>query len=146
MKAAFFFNLILFLNASIAFSQQPEIYSVSGAAVNGYDVISYFTEGKPAKGSKDFAYHWKNTEWRFSSQENLERFKVDPGKYAPQFGGYCAFGVSEDHTAPTKPDAWTIVDGKLYLNYNTEVRQMWREKQSEHIEQGNKNWPGVLSK
>ncbi|HEX5167670.1 MAG TPA: YHS domain-containing (seleno)protein [Cyclobacteriaceae bacterium] len=145
MKTAFFSSLILSLSIS-AQCQQPEIYSSSGTAINGYDVVAYFKEGQPVEGSKDFSYEWKGAQWLFSSQGNLATFKSDPEKYAPQFGGYCAFGVAEDHTAPTKPDAWTIVDGKLYFNYNTDVRKMWREKQAEYIQQGNQNWPGVLDK
>jgi YHS domain-containing protein len=91
------------------------VYSTSGVAVNGYDVVSYFTELKPVRGSKEHSFKWKDTEWMFSSSKNLELFKSDPEKYAPQFGGYCAFGTAEGHTAPTKPDAWTVVDDKLYL-------------------------------
>lgn len=145
MKTAIILSTTILVHFT-ACTQQPEVYSSSGVAVNGYDVVSYFTELKPVKGSKDHSFQWKNTVWYFSSDKNLELFKSDPDKYAPQFGGYCAFGVAEDHTAPTKPDAWTIVDDKLYLNYNIDVRKMWREKQTEYIEQGNKNWPEVLSK
>lgn len=145
MKTAIILSTTILVHFT-ACTQQPEVYSSSGVAVNGYDVVSYFTELKPVKGSKDHSFQWKNTVWYFSSDKNLELFKSDPDKYAPQFGGYCAFGVAEDHTAPTEPDAWTIVDDKLYLNYNIDVRKMWREKQAEYIEQGNKNWPEVLSK
>ena len=145
MKTAIVLSITILVYFT-ACTQQPEVYSSSGVAVNGYDVVSYFTELKPVKGSKDHSFQWKNAAWYFSSDKNLELFKSDPDKYAPQFGGYCAFGVAEDHTAPTKPDAWTIVDDKLYLNYNIDVRKMWREKQTEYIEQGNKNWPEVLSK
>jgi hypothetical protein len=137
------FFVLLFV---IGCSQQQEIYSSSGVAINGYDVVAYFTESKPVKGKEKYSYQWKDAQWQFSSQQNLDLFKTSPEKYAPQYGGYCAFGVFEDHTAPTSPDAWTIVDGKLYLNYNTDVRNMWRKNQSGCIEQANKNWPGVLSK
>src|SRR5574339_753246 len=145
MKAILYINLAVLLIITSC-SRQPEIYSNSNVAVNGYDVVAYFTESKPVKGSKDYSFEWKNAKWHFGSQQNLDLFKSDPEKYAPQFGGYCAFGVADDHTAPTQPDAWTIVDGKLYLNYNTDVMKMWREKKEEYIIQGNKNWPGVLSK
>jgi YHS domain-containing protein len=145
MKTVTVLSLII-LRHFTACSQQPEVYSTSGVAVNGYDVVSYFTELKPVKGSKEYSFKWKDAEWMFSSDKNLELFKSNPEKYAPQFGGYCAFGTAEGHTAPTKPDAWTVVDDKLYLNYNTDVMRMWREKKLEYIKQGNKNWPGVLSK
>jgi hypothetical protein len=141
-----FFSTSLLILIISACSKQPEIYSPSNVAVNGYDVVSYFTEGKAVVGSEEFSHRWSDAQWNFSSEQNRDLFKASPEKYAPQFGGYCAFGVAEDHTAPTQPDAWTIVDGKLYLNYNTDVMKMWREKKEEYIIQGNKNWPGVLSK
>lgn len=146
MKTVNLFFFITLLHFTV-YGQKPEVYATSsGIAVNGYDVVSYFTELQPVKGSDEYSFKWKGADWRFSSDKNLELFKANPEKYAPQFGGYCAYGVAEDHTAPTKPDAWTIVDDKLYLNYNTDVRKLWREKTDKYIKEGNKNWPAVLSK
>lgn len=79
--------------------------------------------------------------WYFASADHLLKFKADPEKYAPQFGGYCAYGMSRGYKAKTDPEAWTIVDGKLYLNYNLDVRKLWNEKQAEFIEKANTNWP-----
>jgi len=121
--------------------QNTEVFSESSRAIKGYDPVAYFREGKPVKGDEALTYYWKEANWYFSTRENLDSFSRDPMKYAPQYGGYCAYGCSEGHKAPTDPAAWTIVDGKLYLNYNLEVKQKWLRNQEERIEQANKNWP-----
>jgi hypothetical protein len=120
-----------------------EVYADSRGAIRGYDPVAYFKMGKAVEGEDQFTFQWKNATWKFSNAENLEDFKNDPEKYAPQFGGYCAYGVADDHKASTSPDAWTIADGKLYLNYNADVRNLWREKQLEYIETAVRNWPTV---
>lgn len=122
---------------------QKEIFSKSKLAIQGYDPVAYFKDSKPVQGKKEFTHTWKGAMWQFSSQENLAAFKTNPEKFAPQFGGYCAYGVADGHKAPTSPDAWTIVDGKLYLNYDTDVRALWKKDQQTFIQQANKNWPEV---
>jgi YHS domain-containing protein len=134
--------IVVFFTAYAASAQQ-EVFIKSGEAIRGYDPVAYFTEGKPVKGLDAHSFEWKGATWKFSTNTNLQAFKSDPEKYAPQFGGYCAYGVADGHKATTSPDAWTIVDGKLYLNYNTEVRTLWKEKQAEYIETAIKNWPTV---
>jgi YHS domain-containing protein len=124
-------------------SKAQIVFATSGVAINGYDPVAYFEAGKPVKGTNEFQYEWNGARWQFSSQQNLDSFKVDPEKFAPQFGGYCAFGMAENHKATTSPEAWTIVDGKLYLNYNDHVRKLWRENQNENIDLANTNWPHV---
>lgn len=112
-----------------------------GLALKGYDPVGYVTESKPVKGSPEFTYKWMEAEWRFSSQENRDRFAAEPARYAPQFGGYCAWAVSNNYTADADPEAWKIVDGKLYLNYNKSVQKMWVKEQAQRIEAANANWP-----
>jgi YHS domain-containing protein len=121
-------------------SAQTEIFSKSNEAINGYDPVAYFTESKPVKGKNEFTFVWKESNWFFSSAKNRDLFKADPEKYAPQFGGFCAYGVSEDHKSPTSPDAWTIVDGKLYLNYNKDVKELWTKDRDSRIKVANENW------
>lgn len=125
--------------------QTSEIFSTSDGAVQGYDVVAYFTESKPVKGKKEFIANHAGEAWYFASAENLNTFKASPEKYVPQFGGYCAYGMSRGYKAKTDPEAWTIVAGKLYLNYNLEVRKIWNEKQDELINKANTNWPTVKS-
>ena len=93
------------------------------------------------KGNPDYSYAYKDATWLFSSAANRDAFKAAPEKYMPQYGGYCAYGVSQGHKSPTDPDAWTIVDDKLYLNYNPKVKSRWVEKQPEYIQMANENWP-----
>ena len=129
-----------------SFAQQSATFIQSGKAIRGYDPVAYFTQGKPVKGNEKFQYEWNNATWHFSSQENLDLFKDNPEKYAPQYGGYCAYGLSNGYKAPTDADAWTIDNGKLYLNYNKEVREMWNKERKERIEKADKNWPEVKVK
>jgi YHS domain-containing protein len=113
----------------------------SGYAVRGFDTVAYFVAQNAVQGDSKFEYTWNGAKWLFSSLENLEKFKAAPENYAPQFGGYCAYAVSHGHTADGDPQAWKIVDGKLYLNYSPEVKQMWEKEQDKFIIDGQKNWP-----
>ena len=133
---------VLLLSFSIN-AQQPEIFSTNGKAIRGYDPVAFFNQSAPVKGADSLSYTWKNTEWLFSNRQNLESFKKDPEKFAPQYGGYCAYGVSDDHKSPTQTDTWTIVNDKLYFNYNTKVKEHWSKNREQLIEQADKKWPEV---
>src|SRR5262249_11833932 len=117
----------------------------SGIAIKGYDPVGYFTEGKPVKGETRFLHKWMGANWQFSSAASRDLFVANPKKYAPQYGGYCAYGVSEGHKAPIDPDAWTIVEGKLYLNYDLGVRGTWRKDILGHISRADMNWPKIAN-
>lgn len=114
-----------------------------GVALKGYDPVAYFTEAKPVKGSEEFTFDWMGAKWLFSSAANRGQFQASPEKYAPQFGGYCAWAVSKGHTAGINPEAWKIVDGKLYLNYNKWVQGKWAREAPKRIEDGNRHWPAL---
>jgi len=123
-----------------------EVYtSRRGGAIRGTDPVAYFTEGKPVPGSREFTAEWQGAEWRFASAGNRDLFLADPEAYAPQYGGYCAWAVAQGYTASTVPEAWEIVDGKLYLNYSLGVREQWRQDIPGNIRKGDANWPGVLN-
>jgi len=140
-------SLCLFVFAtSISMAQKSPVNTSSGAAIKGYDAVAYFTDGKPLKGSKKFSVNWQGSDWFFSTQENQKTFAANPEKYAPQYGGYCAFGVSEGHKAAIDPEAWTIVEGKLYLNYSKQVKTEWMKNEKERIDQANMNWPKIKDK
>lgn len=94
-------------------------------AILGYDPVAYFTDGKPAKGQDAFVHDWMGAKWKFASQVHLDAFKASPDKYAPQYGGYCAYGVSQDNLVSIEPDKFKVIDGKLYLNYDAEVQAKW---------------------
>ena len=117
----------------------------AGLAVSGHDPVAYFTSGKPVKGSASFEHSWSGARWRFATAANRDLFVKDPARYAPQYGGYCAFAVSRNYTAPSDPNAWRIIDGKLYLNYNLQVREMWSAKAAKNIVKGDANWPTLLT-
>ncbi|MEM7490030.1 MAG: YHS domain-containing (seleno)protein [Pseudomonadota bacterium] len=114
-----------------------------GTAIDGTDPVSYFTEGRPIEGESDITYDWNGATWRFASVENRDLFAAAPEDYAPQYGGYCVWAVSQGYTASTDPEAWNIVDGKLYLNYNMEVQARWEGDIPGHIASADGNWPDV---
>jgi len=113
-------------------------------AIKGTDPVAYFTEGQPLPGRAEFEYEWQRATWRFASAENRDLFANNPEQYAPEYGGYCAWAVSQGYTAPIDPNAWKIVDGKLYLNFNRRIQQRWEKDIPGHIAQANQNWPQVL--
>ena len=138
---------LLFLFAITAtFAQKSPVFAPEGKAIRGYDPVAYFTEGKPVPGDPQFSYSYQGADWQFASAKNRDAFKADPEKYAPQYGGYCAFGTSRGYKAPTQPDAWTIDNGKLYLNYNTKVRTEWDKDRSGYIKKADANWPTIKDK
>ncbi|MGB0630596.1 MAG: YHS domain-containing (seleno)protein [Alphaproteobacteria bacterium] len=116
------------------------------SAVRGYDVVAYFTQGRPVEGTRTFTHSWMGTEWRFASAEHRDLFVANPEKYAPQYGGWCAWAVSQGYTASTDPEAWRIVDGKLYLNYSKSVQSDWNRDIPRHISDGDRNWPKIKAK
>lgn len=129
-----------------AHAAKPEIYTglVRGVAVGGYDPVAYFTNNKPVPGKSGITYQWKGVTWRFSTAANRDTFKANPEKYAPQYGGYCAYAVSQGGTAKGDPQFWTVVDGKLYLNLSSSVQKLWEKDIPGYIRAADKNWPGVL--
>ena len=117
-----------------------------GIALKGYDTVAYFTTGEPTKGPAEFTHAWNGATWWFGSAEHRDLFAAAPEKYAPQFGGYCAWAVSNGYTAPVDPPAWKIVAGRLFLNYNAGVRRKWEADEANRIRLGDANWPAVLEK
>jgi YHS domain-containing protein len=129
---------------TLASAVRPSVYQENGIAIGGTDPVAYFRQGQPVAGSANYEHRWRSTTWRFSSAENRDLFASNPEQYAPQYGGYCAWAVSQGYTASTIPEAWKIVDGKLYLNYSTRVQRSWEGDTSGHIARADRNWPGVL--
>jgi len=119
-------------------------YEESGIAIRGYDTVAYFTQGAPAKGLEEFSTQWQNATWLFSSNEHLELFTAQPEKYAPQYGGYCAYGVVKDGLVKIEPENWSIVDGKLYLNYDDKVQKLWEQDISGFIATADEKFEALL--
>jgi YHS domain-containing protein len=113
-------------------------------AVQGYDPVAYFTDGKPVKGSKEFSTEYQGATFVFASAANRDKFVKSPAAYAPQYGGYCAWAVSQGYTAKGDAQNWKVVDGKLYLNYNTSIQKKWEADVPGFIKTADTNWPEVL--
>lgn len=131
-----------------ALAGQAPVYTgiVKGVAVGGYDPVAYFTEKKPVAGKADITLQHEGTAWRFATAANRDAFKADPSKYAPQYGGYCAWAVSQGYTAKGDPKVWSITAGKLYLNYDKSVQSGWEKDVPGLIRKADANWPAVLGK
>jgi len=129
------------LPVGVAFAS--EVFVRNGAAIRGYDTVAYHTMNKPVKGDAAFASEWNGATWHFANAENKASFDSNPEKYAPAYGGYCAYAVAYGSTAKTEPEAFKIVDGRLYLNYDKRIQKKWEGKQSSFIEQSEANWPGI---
>jgi len=136
---------ILFLSATAALADKadPVFKDGSGVAIRGYDPVAYFTDQKPVKGSEQFTHTWMGATWRFASAAHRDQFAADPAQYAPQFGGYCSYAVSKGRTASIDPEAWRIVEGKLYLNYSKDVQKTWAQDVPGNIQKADQNWPGL---
>lgn len=136
-----FFGAIAFaLTTANAFAIEP-IFSTEAGAIRGYDPVAYFTQHKPVKGKEALSYQWQGAEWHFSTQANLDAFKAEPEKFAPQYGGYCAYGVAQGYTPETDPAAFKVVNGKLYLNLSKLVLKRWLKDIPGYVKDADQNWP-----
>ena len=123
---------------------EPVNKKSDGLALRGYDAVAYFREGAPAGGRAEFAHEWNGARWLFKSAENRDAFARAPQEFAPQYGGYCSYAVSRGYTADADPRAWKVVGGKLYLNYNLDVRGLWEQDVPGNIMKADENWPRFL--
>ena len=119
---------------------QDLINQTDGIAIRGYDTVGYFTDAKAVKGSDEFSYEWLGATWHFASAEHRDLFAADPVKYAPQYGGYCSGAMVDGFTANANPEAWRIVEGKLYLNASQEGLREWESHAAEEIERADSKW------
>lgn len=140
--AVLLIGVAVLINSGMAKDRVEPVFTHSGAtAIRGYDPVAYFRDGKPVRGVPQFATQWMGATWQFANASNRDAFQQAPEKYAPQFGGYCAWAVGHNYTASTDPEAWKIVDGKLYLNYSKDVQKKWEQDQAKWITEAGKNWP-----
>lgn len=128
---------------SVALAREPEVFQ-NPVAINAVDPVAYFEKQKPVAGQATFARSWNGATWHFANKNNAQTFEENPEAYAPVFGGYCAFAASRGYLAPTTPEAWTIYEGKLYLNANLRARKLWLRDVPGNIAAGLANWPGIL--
>lgn len=116
-----------------------------GVAIDGYDPVAYFTDSKPVEGSKAYSFEWNGATWRFASAAHRDLFAQAPEKYAPQYGGYCAWAVAQGSTADIDPESWRIEDGRLFLNYSLDVQKKWSADIPGNIAKADENWPKLVA-
>jgi hypothetical protein len=129
----------LFLFGSLANAEDP-VFTTEAGAIRGYDPVAYHAEGKPVLGKPDIVFVWQDAEWHFADAANRDTFAANPEKYAPRYGGFCAFGTSRGYKVSTRPEAFSIVDGALFLNYNLDVQKTWNKDRPGYIERADANW------
>ena len=116
-------------------------FAEDGVAIRGYDPVAYFDQGEAIEGSPEHSLEWQGVTWHFASADHRSAFEQTPEKYAPAYGGFCAYAVAKDQLASIDPEAWKIVDGKLYLNYSHSIQSKWEKDIPGHIESAEMNWP-----
>lgn len=142
MRTGSLFLLAIATAAIIGCSDKKStVYTTDNGAIDGYDPVAFFTDSAAVKGEKSLSTEWNGATWCFSTAEHLETFKASPEKYAPQYGGYCAYGTADGHLSPTEAETWTVRDGKLYFNYNMKVKELWSQDIPSYLEKADKNWP-----
>ena len=146
MKKALSAALLILFAISSTCAQKTEVFAPDGKAIKGYDPVAFFKESKPVMGKDGLSYQWKGVTWLFSTPENLKSFKANPEKCAPQYGGYCAYGAAQGKKAPTETGTWTILNGKLYFNYNEKVQELWMKDQNVFIEKADQKWNEIKDK
>ena len=127
-------------------AMEPINKTSDGVAVKGYDPVAYFIDGKPVRGNEGFEYVWMGAKWHFAGSENRDLFINNPEKYAPKYGGYCAYAVSVGTTADIDPEEWNIVAGKLYLNLSRKIRDKWSKDIPGNIRKADENWLNILKR
>ncbi len=141
------FALLIGAASHLAWAVDPVFHTGSERlAIRGYDTVAYFTQKEPVQGHQRYQTQWQGATWRFASQKNLDLFKSSPQRYAPQYGGYCAYAVSKGATASIQPDAWSVVNDKLYLNYGIAVRALWKRDTKGNIQKADQHWPRILKR
>ena len=131
-----------------AHARDAEVYTglFSSLAVGGYDTVAYFKVNRPVKGKAEFSMQYKGATWQFASAENLNAFRANPAAYAPQYGGYCAFGMSEGRAVPGDPRVFTVIDGRLYLGTDADALRRWSEDVAANAARADRNWERMLEK
>ncbi len=129
-----------------ATAQKGEVFSTKNGALNGYDVVAFYTDSAVVPGSKQYSYQWKQAVWYFSSRAHLDTFSQAPEKFYPAYGGWCAYGASNGYKAPTEAGTFTFINNRLYFNYNGAVKDTWLKNPDGYISKADANWPLIKNK
>jgi YHS domain-containing protein len=146
MRKIILFALVL--SSIFTFAAEKKLLNVdkNGVAIQGYDPVAYFTDQRPVMGSSSYVSEYNGAKYQFASAEHKALFDKEPAKYEPVFGGFCAYGASQNHKAPIQPEAWQIRGGRLILNYDLDVRELFNKDPEGHLRQAEANWPGLVEK
>jgi YHS domain-containing protein len=134
---------LAYLDSLQMFASDP-VSQTGDGAIDGYDPVAYFRSGRAVRGDARHEHEWNGATWRFASEENRAAFAADPERYAPAFGGYCAFAVANGYTAKPDPEAWSIAGDRLYLNFDRATQEKWLATRDAMIANGRRNWPRVI--
>jgi YHS domain-containing protein len=146
MKKLFVAMMLFSSLSTIATAKDLLNLDSSGVAIQGYDPVAFFTDSRPVKGDPQFQSEYRGAKYYFVSAEHKATFDKEPAKYEPQFGGYCAYGVSRGHKVPIKIEAWQIVDGRLLMQYDLDVKDKFNQDQLGNLRKADQNWPGLVQK
>lgn len=144
-RFALLLSALALLAPAAAVQAADEIFVTAEGAIRGYDAVAYHRDSRPVLGQAKFVHDWKGAQWHFASAENRDRFAADPERYAPAFGGYCAYGTSQGYKVSTQPEAFAVIDGRLYLNYNLPVQVTWNKDRAGYIAKAKSNWQTLES-
>lgn len=140
LASAFLFATLTAFVGAAPVRAADEIFTTEEGAIRGYDPVAYHTQSKAVRGLPSITHQWNGATWRFATRANRDRFAADPERYAPRYGGFCAYGTSRGYKVSTDPEAFAIVDGKLYLNYSKPVQATWNLDRAGYIRKADENW------
>ena len=144
MKSLFSAFLLLMALSTVASAKELQNLDHNGVAIQGYDPVAFFTDNRAVKGSAQFQSEYRGAQYHFASTEHKTAFDKEPAKYEPQFGGYCAYGVTHSTRAPIKIEAWQIVNGRLLMQYDLEIKDKFNQDQQGMLKKADQNWPGLV--
>ena len=146
MKSLFSAFLLLTALSTLASAKELQNLDRNGIAIQGYDPVAFFTDNRPVKGNAQFQSEYRGAKYYFVSSEHKAAFDKEPAKYEPQFGGYCAYGVTRSTRAPIKIEAWQIVNGRLLMQYDLDIKNKFNQDQQGMLKKADENWPGLVDK
>ena len=146
MKKLFVVLMLCSALSTIATAKDLLNLDGKGVAIQGYDPVAFFTDNRPVKGNSQLQSEYHGAKYYFASAEHKAAFDKEPAKYEPQFGGYCAYGASHGAKAPIKIEAWQIVNGRLLMQYDLDVKGKFNQDQQGNLRKADQNWPGLVEK
>jgi YHS domain-containing protein len=146
MKSLFSTLLLFMALSTVASAKELRNLDRNGVAIQGYDPVAFFSDNRPVKGNAQLQSEYRGAKYYFASSEHKAAFDKEPAKYEPQFGGYCAYGVSRSTRAPIKIEAWQIVNGRLLMQYDLGVKDDFNKDPQNNLNKADRNWPGLVDK